>query len=180
MLIHCGDTSVLVSVNSSNHEWTISLFTHSSVVTARLPSGVDPITKLERGGSTAEDSAKCVFHALKAVRDGGDPTMAIKDFITQNKISSKDSDKEQEDLANRLTKIVISDGEKTTPAKSTEDKIATDSASEEIEALKEENRQLREEFETIQEEHKAKVRECQSLLQERVKMGKIFTRIHAI
>ena len=150
-------------------------FVHSSVITARLPSGDDPITKLERGGSTAEDSAKCVFHALKAVRDGEDPTTAIKDFVTQNKKLAKDSDKEQEDLANRLTKIVITDGEKTTPAKSAEEDIAADSASEELEALKEENRQLREDFETIQEEHKAKVRECQSLLQERVKMGKQFT-----
>ena len=161
---------------SFDHEWAISLFAYSSVVTARLPSGVDPITKLERGGSTAEDSAKCVFHALKAVRDGEDPTTAIKNFVTQNKKSTKDSNKEQEDLAKRLTKIVITDGEKMTPAKSAEEDTAVNSASEEIEALKEENRQLREEFETIQDEHKAKVRECQSLLQERVKMGKQFIR----
>jgi len=89
------------------------------VVTARLPSGFDPNAKLERGGSTAEDS---VYHALNAVRDGRKPTMAIKDFVTK--------------------------------------------------ALKEENKKLREDFEAIQEEHKATVKQCQSLLKERVKMGK--------
>jgi len=147
------------------------VFSYSSVITARLPSGVDPIAQLEKGGRTIKDSAKCVLHALKAVRDGEDPTTAIKNFVTQNK-APKDSSNEQEELANRFTKIVITDDDKPTPANSVEEETVDDSALEEIEALKDENRQLREEYEALQEEHKAKVRECHSLSQERVKLGK--------
>ena len=87
----------------------------SSVVTARLPSGDDPIEKLEKGGNTPEQSAKCVLHALKAVRDGEDPASAIKNFVnhcktaTENTTKDNDTENEIKQFSTNISKIVVSE-----------------------------------------------------------------------
>ena len=155
----------------------------SSVVTAKLPSGDDPIEKLEKGGNTPQESAKCVLHALKAVRDGEDPASAIKKFVNQcnnvtEKASKENDPNEITKLSSNLTKIVISEHNVAankndtveTPATPMEPMGAT-----EIEALKEENEKLKEAleaFEAMKEEHQAKIRECKTLTQERERLSK--------
>ena len=157
----------------------------SSVVTARLPSGDDPIEKLEKGGNTPQQSAKCVLHALKAVRDGEDPASAIKNFVNHCKTTADkptkevDAEAEIQKLSSDISKIVVSEGAATTPdtpadlARSTEVAKSADLVSvEEFEALKEENEKLKLAFEAMQGEHQAKIRECKSLTQERDRLSK--------
>lgn len=150
------------------------------MVTARLPSGDDPIEKLEKGGNTPQQSARCVLHALKAVRDGEDPASAIKKFVKSS--TSKlvreavvDTENEITRLSGDISRIVVSD-DVDVPSKN--DAAVTPDASmdsarlEEIKALKEENEKLKEAFESIREQHKAKDRECKMLSQERDRLCK--------
>ena len=149
------------------------------MVTARLPSGDDPIEKLEKGGNTPQQSAKCVLHALKAVRDGKDPASAITDFV--NSSSSKptngaiDTENEINKLSKDISTIVISE-EAAIPsngdAAATPDTSITPAKLAELETLKKQNEVLKEMVETMKEKHQAKVRECKLLTQERDRLSK--------
>ena len=143
---------------------------------ARLPSGDDPIEKLEKGGNTPEQSAKCVLHALKAVRDGEDPASAIKNFVNLCKTTTTESTTKDNDTKNEIKRL-STDIAKITVS---EDAVVPDTEvipddtvkQEEIDALKEENEKLREAFEVIKERHQAKVKECNALAQERDRLSK--------
>ena len=149
------------------------------MVTARLPSGDDPIEKLEKGGNTPQQSAKCVLHALKAVRDGKDPASAIKDFV--NSSSSKptngavDTENEITRLSRDISTIVVSE-EAATPSDgdtaATPDASITSAKLAELETLKEENEKLKEIVEMMKEQNQIKVRECKLLTQERDRLSK--------
>lgn len=150
----------------------------SSVVTARLPSGDDPIEKLEKGGNTPQQSARCVLHALKAVRDGEDPASAIKNFVNQCKTTTEKTTKEVDTgneikkLSSDMSTIVISE-DAVVPDKNDMPDTSIDAArQEEIETLKEENEKLKEAFEAMKEQHQLKIRECKTLIQERDRLSK--------
>ena len=149
------------------------------MVTARLPSGDDPIDKLEKGGSTPQQSARCVLHALKAVRDGEDPASAIRKFVKSStsrlvRGAVVDTDNEIKRLSGDISKIVVSEDANipkndaaVTPDASTDSAMVV-----EIEALKEENEKLKEAFESMKEQNKVKDRECKMLSQERDRLCK--------
>ena len=150
------------------------------MVTSRLPSGDDPIEKLEKGGNTPQQSARCVLHALKAVRDGEDPASAIKKFVKSSSTrlvreAVVDTENEIKILSGSISKIVVSE-DANVPSKN--DAAVTPDASNdseriaEIKALKEENEKLQEAFESMKERHRAKDRECKMLSQERDRLRK--------
>ena len=150
------------------------------MVTARLPSGDDPIEKLEKGGNTPQQSARCVLHALKAVRNGEDPASAINNFVknTASKPATReavDTENKIKQLSGDISKIVVSE-DTTVPGKNnaavTPDDSADSARVAEIEVLKEENEKLKEAFEMMREQHKAKDRECRMLTQERDRLCK--------
>lgn len=149
----------------------------SSVFTARLPSGENPIEKLEKGGNTPKQSAKCVLHALKAVRDGEDPSSAIKNYVDScskvTETSPKDTDaNEMTKLSSNLSRIIVSEHSDKDDSAVAPDSSFDAERADEMEALREENKTLKEAFEALKMEHQAKTRECISLSHERDRLSK--------
>lgn len=122
------------------------------------------------------------MHALKAVREGEDPSSAIKNFVNHCKSVKDMPSKEVPDTESEINKftadisrIVVSD-DAVVPnednAAVTLDTSADIETAAEIESLKQENEKLKEAYERIKEQHQAKVRECKQLTQERERLSK--------